>query len=123
MRRFEISYERRPCASLRESFGYNPALTPQQFLSPGRRGRCTLTRPDPQLKGAWYPRGFNPCACQVKNRFQNVPFEMQRAPLRPGFAERKLMLLHDAGRVGTFLQFVTGNMVRVTNLSPGSEQP
>jgi hypothetical protein len=23
-------------------------------------GRCTLTPPDPQLKGAWYPGGFNP---------------------------------------------------------------
>jgi hypothetical protein len=24
-------------------------------------GRCTLTPPDPQLKGAWYPGGFKPC--------------------------------------------------------------
>jgi selenocysteine lyase/cysteine desulfurase len=24
-------------------------------------GRCTLTPPDPSLKGAWYPGGFNPC--------------------------------------------------------------
>jgi hypothetical protein len=23
-------------------------------------GRCTLTPPDPQLKGAWYLGGFNP---------------------------------------------------------------
>ncbi len=23
-------------------------------------GRCALTPPDPQLKGAWYPGGFNP---------------------------------------------------------------
>jgi hypothetical protein len=31
-----------------------------------------LTPPDPQLKGAWYPGGFNPCAYQVKNRFQSL---------------------------------------------------
>jgi hypothetical protein len=24
-------------------------------------GQCTLTPPDPQLKGAWYPGGFNTC--------------------------------------------------------------
>jgi hypothetical protein len=23
-------------------------------------GRCTLSPPDPQLKGAWYPGGFQP---------------------------------------------------------------
>ena len=34
-----------------------------------------MTPPDPSLKGAWYPGGFNPCADQVKNRFQNVPFK------------------------------------------------
>ena len=28
-------------------------------------GRCKLTPPDPQLKGAWYPGGFNPCTDQV----------------------------------------------------------
>jgi hypothetical protein len=38
-------------------------------------GRRTLTPPDPQLKGAWYPGGFNPCIYQVKNRFQNVPLK------------------------------------------------
>jgi hypothetical protein len=47
-------------------------------------GRCTLTPPDPYPKGAWYPGGFNPCTCQVKNRFRNVPFKMQRAPLQEG---------------------------------------
>jgi hypothetical protein len=35
-----------------------------------------LTPPDPQLKGAWYPGGFNPGTYQVKNRFQNVPFKV-----------------------------------------------
>jgi superfamily II DNA/RNA helicase len=35
----------------------------------------TLTPPDPQLKGAWYPGGFNPCTYQVKTRFQNEPFK------------------------------------------------
>jgi hypothetical protein len=33
-----------------------------------------LTPPDPQLKGAWYPGGFNPCTYHVKTRFQSVPF-------------------------------------------------
>jgi hypothetical protein len=47
-------------------------------------GLCTLTPPDPQLKGAWYPGGFNPCTYQVKNRFQNVPFKIQLAPLHLG---------------------------------------
>jgi hypothetical protein len=37
-------------------------------------GRCTLTPPDPQLKGAWYPGGFNPCTYCVRNRFQSLPF-------------------------------------------------
>jgi hypothetical protein len=36
-------------------------------------GRCTLTPPDPYLKGAWYPGGFKPCTYQVKNRFQIFP--------------------------------------------------
>jgi hypothetical protein len=31
-----------------------------------------LTPPDPQLKGAWYPGGFNPCTYQVKSRFQTL---------------------------------------------------
>jgi hypothetical protein len=38
-------------------------------------GPCTLTPPDPQLKGAWYPGGFKPRTYQVRNRFQNVPFK------------------------------------------------
>jgi hypothetical protein len=29
-----------------------------------------LTPPDQQLKGAWYPGGFNPCTYQAKTRFQ-----------------------------------------------------
>jgi hypothetical protein len=29
-------------------------------------GRCTLTPPDPQLKGAWYPGGFKPRTYQLK---------------------------------------------------------
>jgi hypothetical protein len=49
-----------------------------------KAGRCTLTPPDPQLKGAWYPGGFNPCTCQVKNRFQNEPFKCNLAPLQKG---------------------------------------
>jgi hypothetical protein len=35
----------------------------------------TLTPPDPYLKGARYPGGFNPCAYRVETRFQNVPFK------------------------------------------------
>jgi hypothetical protein len=34
-----------------------------------------LTPPDPQLKGAWYPGGFNPCAYQVKYRVQIFAFK------------------------------------------------
>jgi hypothetical protein len=34
-----------------------------------------LTPPDPQLKGAWYPGGFNPRAYHVETRFQNAPFK------------------------------------------------
>jgi hypothetical protein len=37
--------------------------------------RYTMTPPDPQLKGAWYQGGFNPCTYQVKTRIQNIPFE------------------------------------------------
>jgi hypothetical protein len=48
-------------------------------------GRRTLTPPDPQLKGAWYPGGFNPCTYQVKNRFQNVLFKFNlHRPLHQG---------------------------------------
>jgi hypothetical protein len=47
-------------------------------------GCARLPPPDPQLKGAWYPGGFNPCTYQVKTRFQSVPFKMQLAPLHPG---------------------------------------
>jgi hypothetical protein len=39
---------------------------------------CALSPPDPQLKGAWYPGGFNPCPDRVKTRFQDVPFKTQR---------------------------------------------
>jgi hypothetical protein len=38
-------------------------------------GRCTLTPPDPYLKGAWYTGGFNPWTYQVKKRFQILPFK------------------------------------------------
>jgi hypothetical protein len=44
----------------------------------------TLTPPDPQLKGARYPGGFNPCAYEVKTWFQSLLFRMQLAPLRRG---------------------------------------
>jgi hypothetical protein len=47
----------------------------ESMLASYKAGRCTLTVPDPQLKGAWYPGSFNPCTYQVKNRFQNVPFK------------------------------------------------
>ena len=40
---------------------------------PREVGRRTLTPPDPQLKGAWSSKGFNPCTYQVKNRLQTVP--------------------------------------------------
>jgi hypothetical protein len=42
-----------------------------------RRGGAVqlLTPPDPQLKGAWYPGGFNPCAYQAKTWFQAFAFK------------------------------------------------
>jgi hypothetical protein len=38
-------------------------------------GRRALTPPDPQLKGTWYPGGFNLCAYQVKTWFQSLRFK------------------------------------------------
>jgi hypothetical protein len=38
-------------------------------------GLYRLTPPDPQLKGAWYPGGFNPCTCQTKTWFQAFAFK------------------------------------------------
>ena len=50
-------------------------------------GIYALTPPDPF---AWFQRkapGFNPRACEVKNRFQaSAAFQMQLAPLRRGAA-------------------------------------
>jgi hypothetical protein len=52
------------------------ATPPKKLPARGAEaGQRTLTPPDPQLKGAWYPGGFKPCTCQVKKRFQNVPFK------------------------------------------------
>jgi hypothetical protein len=39
----------------------------------GRRG--TLTPPDPQLKGTWYPGGFQTLTLEHQSWFQNVPFK------------------------------------------------
>jgi hypothetical protein len=105
-------------------------------------GRCTLTPPDPQLKGAWYPGGFNPCTYRVKNRFQNVPFKcnVHRYVEDPELSAEQMaafmeqMGMHDSsipdateGRVGTFHvilqskhQMKTLRMVHVINLTPGS---
>jgi hypothetical protein len=33
-------------------------------------GRCTLTPPDPQLKGAWYPGGFKPLPLNINPGFK-----------------------------------------------------
>jgi hypothetical protein len=33
-------------------------------------GRCTLTPPDPQLKGAWYPCGFKPSPLNTNPGFK-----------------------------------------------------
>jgi hypothetical protein len=37
--------------------------------------RCTLTPPDPQLIGAWYPGGFKPSPFAHQSWFQNGPFK------------------------------------------------
>jgi hypothetical protein len=41
-----------------------------------KAGRRTLTPPDPQLKGAWYPGGFNPCTYQVKKTVPKFAFQV-----------------------------------------------
>jgi hypothetical protein len=55
-------------------FHRNRAVAPDGLTREHVVGRCArrLTPPDPQLKGAGYPRGFKPCtyrAHHVKNRF------------------------------------------------------
>jgi hypothetical protein len=59
----------------------------ERALSVAVGGLYTLTPPDPF---AWFQRkapGFNPRACEVKNRFQaSAAFQMQLAPLRRGAA-------------------------------------
>jgi hypothetical protein len=35
-----------------------------------KAGRCTLTPPDPQLKGAWYPGGFKPLPLNINPGFK-----------------------------------------------------
>jgi Ca2+-binding EF-hand superfamily protein len=84
-------------------YHYSKGLSPQklndeqlkavfrEFDTDGSGGavHVALTPPDPQLKGAWYPGGFNPCVYQVKTRFQNVSFRMQLAPLRGGELSRE----------------------------------
>ena len=37
--------------------------------------RCTLTPSDPQLKGAWYPGGFNPRTYKVRNPVSKRAFQ------------------------------------------------
>jgi hypothetical protein len=34
-----------------------------------------VTPPDSQMKGGWYPGGFNPCAYQVKTGFKTCRFK------------------------------------------------
>jgi hypothetical protein len=49
---------------------------PNEDVQATVRGLYTsLTPPDPSLKGAWYPGGFNPCVCQVKNLVSNLCFQ------------------------------------------------
>jgi hypothetical protein len=62
---------------------------------------CTLNPPDPQLKGAWYPGGFNPRTHQVKTRFQSLPFtKMQH--LRRSSADILFLILFAAFMIGLF---------------------
>ena len=35
-----------------------------------------MTPPDPSLKGAWYPGGFNPCTYQVNNPVSKFAFQV-----------------------------------------------
>ena len=47
-------------------------------------GRCTLTPPDPQLKRAWYPGGFDPLNLSSENPVSKCAFQTQLAPLQHG---------------------------------------
>jgi hypothetical protein len=62
-------YAEGECAKLKEELDLARAQVKRQGAI--WVGRHTLTPPDPLLKGARNPGGFNPCSCHVKNRFQN----------------------------------------------------
>jgi hypothetical protein len=57
-----------------EGEGVGPGRVQRGDVLPvARRGLYKpLTSPDPQLKGAWCPGGFNPHAYQAKTRFQRL---------------------------------------------------
>jgi hypothetical protein len=46
-------------------FGWLGLFTMAQAVSRAVGLLRALTPPDPQLKGAWYPGGFNPCTYKV----------------------------------------------------------
>jgi hypothetical protein len=51
------------------------------WLEDRQVGRCTLTPPDPQLKGAW----FQPLHLSSENPVSKFAFQIQLAPLQPGW--------------------------------------
>jgi hypothetical protein len=70
------------------AYQYTPFFYSRVFEHAGSERKVgqytSLTPPDPQLKGAWYPGGFNPRTYQATLWFQGLPFSMQLAPLQRG---------------------------------------
>jgi hypothetical protein len=52
-------------------------------------GRCSLTPPDPYLKGRLVPRWFQPLHLSRENPVSKRAFQTQLAPLRRGAARRR----------------------------------
>jgi hypothetical protein len=59
-----------------------------------------LTPPDPQLKGAWYPGGFNPRTYQVKTRFQSLLSKCNLCCYGVGFTDAGMEPGNDANKYG-----------------------
>jgi hypothetical protein len=75
-----------------------------------------LTPPDPQLKGAWCPGGFNPCTYQVKKRFQNLPFKFDLHRYNTVSCEKVERLKTEAVRLKA--ELTVGGAVRVKSSRP-----
>jgi hypothetical protein len=63
-----------------------------------------LTPPDPWLKGAWYPGGFNPCTYQVKKPVSRFAFQVNNL--------RRYREAMEAG-VRAFVSYIRGGALQV----------